>query len=286
MATGRLALTAKNGQDENAVETANRQPAQRSDDLLTVCAVSLVAGVLADVVHEGLGHAATALLTGAKSGVLSTVAWSSEFDSRMVAACGTLANLAAAVIFSLLLCSANGASVRLRFFLLISASFNVFNGTGSLLFSGVTNFGDWAAVIAGMPVHWFWRTLLVVAGATSYYAAALAVGIGLVRYVGVCRNDARRLRRLLFVPYFTALLLAVLGGLSNPLGVQLVWQSALPGSAGAHSGLLWLRYSIPRGTVPARSADAIGRSYGWIGLAAVLSMVFILVLGPGIRLER
>jgi hypothetical protein len=32
--------------------------------------------MLASVIHEGLGHAATALLTGAKSGVLSTVAWS------------------------------------------------------------------------------------------------------------------------------------------------------------------------------------------------------------------
>src|SRR5882724_12408659 len=33
---------------------------------------------------KGLGHAATALLTGAKSGLLTTVAWSSDFDSRLV----------------------------------------------------------------------------------------------------------------------------------------------------------------------------------------------------------
>lgn len=51
---------------------------QTNDDALTICAISLLAGMLAHVLHEGLGHAATALLTGAKSGVLSTVAWSSD----------------------------------------------------------------------------------------------------------------------------------------------------------------------------------------------------------------
>jgi hypothetical protein len=119
-------------------------PAQANDDLLTVCAISLLAAILGNVLHEGLGHAATALLTGAASGVLSTVAWSSDFDSRLVAAAGTLANLAAAIILWIALRSATRASVRLRFFLLISFAFNLFAGTGYFFFSGVTNFGDWA----------------------------------------------------------------------------------------------------------------------------------------------
>jgi hypothetical protein len=49
---------------------------EANDDVLTVVAISLVAQIVADVLHEGLGHAAVALLAGAKSGVLSTVAWS------------------------------------------------------------------------------------------------------------------------------------------------------------------------------------------------------------------
>src|SRR5580704_449663 len=72
---------------------------QVKDDVLTVCAISLLAEIVADVVHEGLGHAAVAFLMGAESGVLSTVAWSSVFDSRLVAAGGTLANLAAGLVF-------------------------------------------------------------------------------------------------------------------------------------------------------------------------------------------
>jgi hypothetical protein len=65
-----------------------------------------------------------------------------------------------------------------------------------------------------------------------------------------------------------------------------VWQSALPGAAGAHSGLLWLRYYIPKGTVPERRSDVIDRNYAWIIVAAALSLVFILVLGRGIALRR
>lgn len=257
-----------------------------NDDALTVTAISLLSGMLADLLHEGLGHGALALITGAQSGVLTTVAWSSAFDSKLVAAGGTLANLAAGVVFWIALGSAKRASVRLRFFLLTSAAFNLLAGTGYFFFSGVTNFGDWAVVIADLHPHWLWRTLLVVIGIAAYYVAVLVVGIGLVRYVGIPRADQRRLRRLTLIPYFSAALLLAAGGLLNPIGIQLVWQSALPGAAGAHSGLLWLRYYIPRKTIPERGSEGIGRNYVWITVAAIFSLVFIFVLGRGITLHR
>lgn len=261
-------------------------PVQPNDDVPTVCAISLLAAILSNLLHEGLGHAALALFTGTQSGVLSTVAWSSAFDSRLVAAGGTLANLAAGMAFWIALRRSNAASVRWRFFLLISFAFNLFEGTGYFFFSGVTNFGDWAQVIAGLPLHWLWRMLLVFVGIATYYAAMLAVGVGLVRYVGVPRNESRRLKVFTFLPYFSVVLLVCTAGLFNPLGIQLVWQSALPATAGAKSGLLWLRYYIPKGTVPWARSDGVGRSYRWITLAVALSLVFILVLGRGIALHR
>src|SRR6202041_2499394 len=156
-----------------------------NDDTLTVCAISLLSAMIANVVHEGLGHGALALITGAQSGVLTTVAWSSAFDSKLVAAGGTLANLAAGIVFWVALRSVKVASVELRFFLLTSVAFNLFAGTGYFFFSGVTNFGDWAVVIADLHAHWLWRTLLVVTGMAAYYVSVLVVGVGLVRYVGV-----------------------------------------------------------------------------------------------------
>jgi hypothetical protein len=81
-----------------------------------VCAISLLSAILSNLMHEGLGHAATALLTGTKSGLLTTVAWSSDFDSRLAAAGGTLANLAASIVFWIALRNVKSASVRWRFF--------------------------------------------------------------------------------------------------------------------------------------------------------------------------
>ena len=57
-----------------------------TDDVLTICPISIVAGILTNILHEGVGHGLTALLTGEKSGVLTTVAWSSVFESLLVEA--------------------------------------------------------------------------------------------------------------------------------------------------------------------------------------------------------
>jgi hypothetical protein len=264
--------------------TSSRRP-QTNDDVATVCAISVLAGILGNVVHEGLGHATTALLTGARSGTLSTVAWTSSYDSRLVAAAGTLANLAAALVLWIVLVKATRAPVQWRFFLLISFAFNLLDGAGYFLFSGFTDFGDWATVIARLPAHWMWRAALVVVGVTSYCGAVLTVGIGLVRYAGVERNDSRRLRKLTLIPYVSIVLLSSAAALLNPDGIQLLWQSALPATAGGHSGLLWLQYYIPKRTIPVRPSDAIGRNYLWIAVAVILAAVFIFVLGRGITLH-
>ncbi|MFZ0335673.1 MAG: hypothetical protein WAN10_08315 [Candidatus Acidiferrales bacterium] len=257
-----------------------------SDDILTICAISIVAGILTNILHEGVGHGLVALMTGAKSGVLTTVGWSSTFGSRLVAAGGTLVNLAAALVFWLALGSAKRASMPVRYFLLITCAFNLFTGTGYFFFSGLTDFGDWAAVISGLHPHWLWRVLLVVVGASSYYAAALVVGTGLVRHVGVPRSQQGRLRRLTIVPYFSAIVLASGAGLLNPLGIQLLWQSALPATVGGQSGLLWLRYYIPQGIEPKRTPEHLRRNLVWIGLAAVLLFLYVVILGRGITLRR
>jgi hypothetical protein len=270
----------------NIALVSKSERAGTADDTLTVSAVSVAAAILTNVLHEGVGHGLTALLTGANSGVLTTVAWSSAFNSRLIEAGGTLVNLAAALVFWWALRSAKNAGMSIRYFLLITCAFNLFTGTGYFFFSGVTNFGDWAAVISGLHPHWLWRALLVVGGAGTYYAAVCVVGIGLVRYVGVPRDQQRRLRKLTIVPYVSAILLSSVAGLLNPLGIQLLWQSALPATAGGQSGLLWLPYYIPRGTATERTPERLGRRYVWIVVAASLAFVYVVVLGRGITLRR
>ena len=106
-----------------------------------------------------------------------------------------------------------------------------------------------------------------------------------MRYVGVPRDERRRLRRLTTLPYFSAILLLSMAGLLNPLGIQLLWQSALPATAGGQSGLLWLQYYIPRGTEPKRMPEQLNRNYLWVGAAVVVALPYVVVLGRVITLH-
>lgn len=256
------------------------------DDALTICAISVVASMAGTMLHEGLGHAALALHTGATSGVLSTVAWSSVYESRLVAAGGTLVNLAAGLVLWLCLRAARNASPTLRFFLLIMMAFNLFTGTGYFFYSGVTNFGDWEQVIRGQHPYWLWRTGLIVIGMVSYWGAMVVVAKSLVQFMGISPNDAVRFRRFTLLPYFTALLLEGFAGLLNPFGIRFVFESALAATAGANCGLIWLRYYVPRGTAPGSHSEAIRRNYWWIAIAFALAAAFIVILGPGVRLHQ
>jgi len=255
------------------------------DDVLTLCAISVLAAVLADFLHEAIGHAAIALLTGAKSGILSTVAWSSSFDSRLVQAGGTLVNLVAGGLLWLVLRMRRNMTPQTRYFLLIACLFNLFDGTGYFFFSGITNFGDWAGVIAGLQPHWMWRTLLFLVGVASYYGVVLLAGLGFARYLGVSVKNPRMLR-LTLVPYLTAIVVVGVSGIFNPIGIQYVWLSALPATAGGHSGMLWFRYYIPRSIVPSDSAEPVSRSYQWILTAVPVCLVFVVVLGRGVTLSQ
>jgi hypothetical protein len=268
-----------------AAALEREQPSLPADDVLTICAISVLAAILANILHEGVGHGLTALLTGADSGLLTTVAWSSVFESRLVEAGGTLVNLAAGLIFWFALRSARAASMTTRYFLLIACAFNLLSGTGYFFFSGVTDFGDWASVISGLYPHWLWRVLLVAVGAASYYAAVRVVGVSLVRYVGVPLEEPRRLRKLTTLPYFSAILLLSTAALLNPLGIQLLWQSALPATAGGQSGLLWFEYYIPRATKPEPTPEPLRRNSAWVGVAVVLAILYVVVLGRGITLH-
>jgi hypothetical protein len=255
------------------------------DDIPTVCAMSVLACMLSTMLHEGLGHAALAKATLHASGTLTSLAWSSAQDSRLVAAGGTLVNLTSALVFWLLLRGARNASAALRFFFLITMSFNLLTGTGYFFYSGVANFGDWAQVIQGLQPHWLWRAGLVVLGIVSYYGAILVIGSSIVRHMGVSLSDGRRFRRLTWLPYFSAIVIDGVAGLFNPFGMRYVFLSALAATAGGQSGLLWLRHYIPQSLRPGPDNQPIPRSYPWLVVAVLCAAIFIGVFGPGIHLR-
>lgn len=256
------------------------------DDRLTLIAISALGCILQDVLHEGLGHGVTAWLSGAHRVTMSTVALASDIDTRLISANGTLVNLLFAAIFWLLLLRPQHYRPATRYFLVLAMAGNLFTGTGYFLFSGVFNFGDWAAVIRGLQPHWMWRLGLVLLGVASYYGSMLVVADNLKAFQ---ENDggSRRLRGLCWTPYFTDGILAGLGALLSPLGLFYVIASALPSTLGANAGLLSLPSMMRRsGSAQGEQVDPIRRSAPWITTAFVASLLFILVLGRGLTWSR
>jgi hypothetical protein len=256
------------------------------DDRLTLIAIPALACILQDVLHEGLGHGVTAWLSGGHRLTMSTVALQSDIDTRWISANGTLVNLLFAAIFWLLLLRPRRYTPATRYFLVLAMAGNLFTGTGYFLFSGVVNFGDWAAVIQGLHSYWMWRLGLVALGAASYYASMLVVAAQLRPFYGT-DESSRRLRGLCWTPYFTDGILAGLGGLFNPLGLFYVVASALPSTLGANAGLLSLPSMMGRGNRnEEEQVGPIQRSAVWIAIGAVASVLFIFVLGRGLTWSR
>lgn len=209
------------------------------DDRLTLIAISALACILQDILHEGLGHAVTAWFSGARTITISTVAMQSDISTRWISANGTLVNLLFAVILWAILLKPQRYSPALRYFFVLALAGNLFTGTGYFLFSGIANFGDWAAVISGLQPYWMWRVGLVVLGAISYFASMLIVRAQLLPFREP-DSASRRMRGLCLTPYFTDGVLAGVSGLLNPMGLFYVIASALPSTLGANAGLLSL----------------------------------------------
>jgi hypothetical protein len=255
------------------------------DDRLTLIAISALGYILEDVLHEGLGHGVTAWLSGAHKVTMSTVALQCDIDTRWISANGTLVNLLFAAIFWLFLLRPQRYRPATRYFLVLAMAGNLFTGTGYFLFSGVTNFGDWAAVIQGLQPHWIWQLGLVVLGVCSYYASMLVVRAKLKSFRGKAAGS-RRLRGLCWAPYFTDGILAALGGLLNPVGLFYVIASALPSTLGANAGLLSLPSMMRKPSGSEEEVGPVSRSLAWIATGAVASLLFIFVLGRGLTWSR
>jgi hypothetical protein len=242
--------------------------------------------VIADFIHEGLGHGGMCVATGGRPLVLSTVHFECSADTRLVAAGGTLANL----IFGMLSWGAVRAvkqSAPWSYFFWLLMTFNLFSVGGYFLFSGIGNIGDWAAVVAGWQPAWAWRVGLAALGIVTYFFLFVPLSLRELRpFLGKdAKIRVRRARQLTVTPYLTAGVLACVAGALNPVGPLLILISAAAASFGGNSGLAWMWNLLYGPRIPSSEFQMpeIERSRGWIIAAVVLAIGFIAVLGPGVK---
>ena len=262
----------------------SREPTQ--PDLLTIAAITIVATVIVDLIHEGLGHGGMCVATGGRALVLSTVHFDCSADRRLVAAGGTLANLIFGGLFWI---AERGVkrSASWRYFFWLLMTFNLLSAGGYFLFSGIGNIGDWAAVVAGWQPAWVWRVGLAALGIVTYFFVFVPLSLHELRpYLGKdAKVRVRRARQLTVTPYLTAGVLACVAGALNPVGPLLILISAAAASFGGNSGLAWM-WNLLRGPrIPSSEFQMpeIERSRGWIIAAVVLAIGFIAGLGPGVK---
>jgi hypothetical protein len=281
-------MAADTSKDATAESTVPSLREATKPDLLTVAAIAIVATVVANFIHEGLGHGGMCLATGGQPLAISTVHFECSADTRLVAAGGTLANL----IFGALFWAAaravkQSASELWRYFFWLLMTFNLFEAGGYFLFSGMGNIGDWAAVAAGWQPAWAWRLGLAALGAVTYFILFVPLCLRELRpFLG---KDAeirvRRARQLTLVPYLTSGILSCVAGTLNPVGPVLILISAAAASFGGHSGLAWMSSLLYGLRIPSTELQMpeIKRNWGWVIAAAVLAIVFVAELGPGVR---
>ena len=256
-------------------------------DAPTIAGISIIAYILASVLHEGAGHGGACLLAGGKVLVISTVYMECSAETRLVMAGGTLANIAAGALFLAFGRVSAGTSPRLRYFLWLSMTVNLFTAAGYFAFSGIGGFGDWASFIQGLSPAWAWRTGMTIFGAAAYMLVARLSLLELRPLIGSDKEKRfARAVRLSKMPYFAGGILACVAGSLNPQGMILVALSAAASTFGGTSGLLWMMNwlkgeQIPLGSEP--EPMPIRRSWPWIVTAFVLALAFVVVLGPGAR---
>ncbi len=254
-------------------------------------AMAVVAYGIANLMHEGVGHGGACLLAGCRPESISSIhfdgdyAGISDVAQRWIAAAGSIANVVLGVPALLALSVAR--SPHWRWFLWMLAFVNLLQAAGYLLFSGIGNIGDWAAVVNGWQPAWAWRIGLAAVGAISYVWVARACAAAVAALVGGQATDReRRARRMAWTTYFTGGVLYCVSGALNPLDPILLLISAAAASFGGTSAFLWCTSWLRQPTFAATDTPAAvpARHRGWIGAGVAMAIMFIAIMGPGIRL--
>lgn len=265
---------------------------ERRGDTWTILAIGMLALLLSNVVHEGLGHGGTCLLVGGRPLALSSAWFESDMEGvsawgrRAELAGGTLANLIVGALLMVLLRLRQPRSAQAFYFLWLAGIVNLFQGGGYLLTSPLFGFGDWSEFVRGLEPLWAWKIGLTLLGLLLYSASLWLGARALVPLVAGAGTDARRLaRRLCWLPY-----LVVGGGVFslaaafNPHGPAFMLTSALAHLGGC-AWLVWLPEWVRPGAAAGAPLGPLARHSGWLVAGTLAALVCVLVLGPSVSLR-
>jgi hypothetical protein len=259
-------------------------------DRLTVIAIAVIAYAWVNITHEIIGHYGTAALLGNKCLVISStyipraiepLAW----KDNVIIAAGSTANWAVGLVCFGILRAWRMAPPSLRYFLWLSVCVNLFLASTYVTVAPIIKFGDSYILIHDLQDQLFWRVALVLAGAAACWLSFRLCRAELGRLIGFGGCATRRVAWELVVPaYVAGGVVTVTSGLFSQLDFKVAQLEAAGGTFGLTAWLLLLPLSIPEAPATTEHPFVLPRSIGWIVAGALIGLIFIFVLGPGIPL--
>jgi hypothetical protein len=248
----------------------------------TIASMAVIAIAISSALHEGVGHGLTAWLRGDIPTELTSNHLSDLRPDRLVDAGGTLVNLAAGAI-AMFAARLAGNRAHIRYFLWLVGCFNLMDGAGYFLFSGILGLGDWQGVIEGVPHYIAWRVGMTIFGAGLYFVTVKVIAHQLrpfcpnrIEYRSLYNTVGR-------LPYYSACAFYSLAGAFDPLGFRLLLLSTIPAAIGGNSGLMWADSLLPKASPGTGPPLRISRRPGWWIASIVLGLIYLLVLGRGVH---
>ena len=250
------------------------QPEHPDDHIPTAAAIGSLAFIATMIIHEGFGHGGVCAAIGGRI-VLYPVSMQSNIDSRLMVAAGPLANLLAGAALWLLLTRSTRISTHLRYFLWLTAAFNLFNAAGYAGLGALTGFGDWGVLLRWTRLPWVFRIGVALLAGILYYVFMRALAFAAGGFLG---------KRLVLAPYLAAGITAILAASLSRLGVGYLAVAAAA-SLGAGWGLLVI-HDWGQASRRPFSAARLSRSNGWIFGSLVATIAFVVLIGRGLTMGR
>lgn len=246
--------------------------------IATLIAIAYAAYFVADVAHEALGHGGMCLALGGKLLFLSTTFEDCSVHSRLIDGAGPVIGIVVALLAWAWLKFKPPQSENTRAFLLLTFAFAIFWNVFYLIRSGITDQGDWAFVIAGLQPKLVWHIAMTVAGIALYAVAMRTTAASIradLRAGGVLSPFAFTL-----IAFAVAVILSAIAAQFDARSVAPNLIDKLP-SALAAFGLVWAGRTVTRRAPELRIA--VPQSVAWTVAGAASAVVFVAVLGPGLR---
>lgn len=256
-------------------------------NVFTVAAITVVVYLLAQFIHEGLGHGGMALLLGARITQITNTYMQNDptgvSDSavRAIALGGTLANVIVGVLVLWLLRTSQIKSANMRYFLWLLGHVNLFKGFGYLLIT-LAPIGDWHDVVNGLPSQSLWMIGLTLLGALTSLGTFFYAARTLDEFIGKDTDRRRRAFTLTLFPYLFGGIVNVLATIIG-LGVTGYTFTGALATFGGTFLMVWLGLAVgrPKQNTLSEPVTPFYDNY-WISIGCLAAIFYLFWFGSGL----